>query len=89
MEKLNLKYLLPLFVFCFAVDRMTEEMESVVHRAFMLYSFITSIILAKYLSCENNKGNLQIVLSAYLLISTYIYFTGVIGKDYTLMFFLF
>lgn len=86
MEKLNLKYLLPLFVFCFAVDRMTEEMESVVHRAFMVYSFIVSIILAKYFSCENNKGNLQIVLSAYLLISTYIYITGVIGKDYSFMF---
>lgn len=86
MEKLNLKYLLPLFVFCFAVTRLTEEMDSVVHRAFMVYSFVAGIILAKYFSCEKSKENLQVVLSAYLLISTYNFFMSVAGKDYSLMF---
>lgn len=82
LYKQDSKDIVPLFAFCVGLNILTIQMDSTIHRFFMFLTFLISVFVAKYFSMEKDKSMKTILISSYVLLSTYLFFTSGIMDDY-------
>ena len=83
MDKIGIGYLIPIMLICTLIGLFTNQMDSIIRRFFMFFNFINSVVLAKYFSSDKSH---QLLLCAYLVIATYLFFSSGINDLYTFTF---